>query len=324
MKEYENSLPDQDEIEKYPKDSRKNNFDPYNNINNINNYTNNNDYNNNIKNNNYENEINNNKNTNLIMDNNDEINVNHYQYAQDLNKEENSQNDIEMIKKQEEINYSIFKGFLVKVYGIISVQLLVTLVVILIFQKDSIKEYFLESSGLTGFLILFAIAGFTIILLFLAIKRDLSKKVPYNYIFLLLMTIFISLMCALLSLSFSLEVVIFCVCLTAISSIVISIYAYYSTTNWSTIMALLFVIIGQGGGFFLMMLILNNTTLEKVMCLFATLLFRVYLVYDTQIIMKKYGEVYTIDDYIFASIEIYLDIVNLFLAILQEIGNDKK
>jgi len=324
MKEYENSLPDQDEIEKYPKDSRKNNFDPYNNINNINNYTNNNDYNNNIKNNNYENEINNNKNTNLIMDNNDEINVNHYQYAQDLNKEQNSQNDIEMIKKQEEINYSIFKGFLVKVYGIISVQLLVTLVVILIFQKDSIKEYFLESPGLTGFLILFAIAGFTIILLFLAIKRDLSKKVPYNYIFLLLMTIFISLMCALLSLSFSLEVVIFCVCLTAISSIVISIYAYYSTTNWSTIMALLFVIIGQGGGFFLMMLILNNTTLEKVMCLFATLLFGVYLVYDTQIIMKKYGEVYTIDDYIFASIEIYLDIVNLFLAILQEIGNDKK
>ena len=63
---------------------------------------------------------------------------------------------------------------------------------------------------------------------------------------------------------------------------------------------------------------------ENVMCLFGTLLFGVYLVYDTQIIMKKYGEVYTVDDYIFASIQIYLDIINLFLVILSVFGNNKK
>ena len=323
MKEFENSLPDEDEINKYPKDSRRNNFAPYNN-NNFNNYPNNNNYNNNFQNNNYENEINNNKNANLIIDNNEDINVNHYQYAQDLNKEQNSQNDSQMIKQQEEINYSIFKGFLTKVYGIISFQLLITLIVILIFQKESIKDYFLKSPTLTGFLNFLSVIGFIITILILAIKQDLSKKVPYNYIFLFVMTLFLSLMCAFFALSFSFESVILCIALTAISSIAITIYAYYSTTNWGTIKALLFVIIGQSVGFFLMIFILNNTMFENVMCLFGTLLFGVYLVYDTQIIMKKYGEVYTVDDYIFASIQIYLDIINLFLVILSVFGNNKK
>ena len=325
MKEYENSLPEEDELNKSPKDSKRNNFDPLSNINNnyIDNIRNLN-FNNNFVNNKYENEINNNKNANLIMDNNEDININHYQYAQDLNKDQNSQNDIQMIKQQEEINDSILKGFLVKVYGIISVQLLITLLVILIFQKESIKNYFIANGTLTGVLNFICVCGFIITLIILAVKQDLSKKVPYNYISLFIMTVFLSFMCAFFSLNFSFESVIFCIVLVAISSIAITIYAYYSTTNWGTIKALLFVIIGQSGGFIFFMLIFNNTLVEKVMCLFATLLFGVYLVYDTQVIMKKYGEVYGVDDYIFASIQIYLDIINLFMIILSTLGNNKK
>lgn len=324
MKEYENSLPDQDEINKYPKDSQRNNYVPYNN-----NYANNNNYNNNFQKINYENALNdNNQNANLINENNNDdnmdINVNRFQYAQDLNKEQNSQNDSQMIKQQEEINYGIFKGFLIKVYGIISFQLLITLVVILIFQKESIKNYFIQNSSLASFLNFISTIGFIITLIILALKQDLAKKVPYNYISLFIMTVFLSLMCAFFSLSFSVESVIFCIALTAISSISITIYAYYSTTNWGIILALLMVIIGQSFGFILMMLILNNTMMEKVLCLLGTLLFGVYLVYDTQIIMKKFGEVYGVDDYIFASIQIYLDIINLFMIILSVFGKNNK
>ena len=283
MKEYQNSLPEEDELYKYPKDSKRNNFDPLSDNNN--NYINNNNFNNNFENNKYEKEPNDNKNANLIMDNNEDININHYQYAQDLNKDQNSQNDnnSEMIKQQEEINYSIFKGFLV-----------------------------------------LCVCGFIVTLIILAVKQDLSKQVPYNYISLFIMTIFLSFMCAFFSLNFSVESVIFCIVLTAISSIAITIYAYYSTTNWGTIKALLFVIIGQSGGFLFFILIFNNPMTEMVMCLFGTLLFGVYLVYDTQIIMRKYGTVYGVDDYIFASIQIYLDIINLFMIILSAFGNNKK
>ena len=318
MKEYENSLPDMEDINNYPKDSKRNNFKI-----NDNNYANNNNYNDNL-----EKDINNNINANLINDNkydSMDINVNHYQYPQDINKDQNSQNDSKMIKQQEEINYSIFKGFLVKVYGILSVQLLITIIIILIFQKDSIKNYFINSPTLTGFLNFLSVVGFIITLLILTAKPDLSKQVPFNYISLFIMTIFLSLMCAFFALSFSFESVIFCVCLTTISSIAITIYAYYSTTDWGIIKALLMVIIGQSGGFILMALILNNEMMEKVLCLVFTLLFGVYLVYDTQIIMKKFGqEIFKVDDYIFAAIQIYLDIINLFMIILSVFGKNKK
>ena len=42
-----------------------------------------------------------------------------------------------------------------------------------------------------------------------------------------------------------------------------------------------------------------------------------YLVYDTQLIMGKFGYGYSVDDYIFAAMELYIDIIRLFLLILR-------
>lgn len=270
-----------------------------------------------------------NKRNNLIQDDNDnndiesmgDINVNHYQYAQDLNKNINGEQDGQLIKEQQEINYNIFKGFLTKVYGILSFQFLLTLIIILIFQVNSIKNYFLERTGFTSFLSLLCLIGLIGTLVLLAIKENLAKKVPYNYISLLIITLCISFSCAFLSLSYDSESVILCVVLTAISACVITAYSYYSKSDLSTIKALIMVVFGQCGGFFFILLLFGGTILEKVIYFVATLMFGVYLVYDTQIIMKKFGEVYTVDDYIFASIQIYLDMANLFMMILSVIGN---
>ena len=158
----------------------------------------------------------------------------------------------------------------------------------------------------------------------ISLKQDLAKKVPLNYITLIIMTIFVSFMCAFFSLNFSFELVLFCICLTCISAIAITVYIYNSEVNLSIIQAILYVIFGQGGGFLLMWLLLPNPMAEKVTYLVFTLLFGLYLVYDTQVIMKKFGEVYQIDDYILASIFIYMDIINLFLEILSALGKNKK
>ena len=52
-------------------------------------------------------------------------------------------------------------------------------------------------------------------------------------------------------------------------------------------------------------------------CLFGKslrhlLLFSLFIIYDTWLILNKFGP----DDYIMASIQLYLDIINLFLYIL--------
>merc|ERR1719436_1366275 len=52
----------------------------------------------------------------------------------------------------------------------------------------------------------------------------------------------------------------------------------------------------------------------------AVILFTFYIVYDTQLILGEYGghrQGFSVDDYAFAALNLYLDIVNLFLHILS-------
>ena len=42
-----------------------------------------------------------------------------------------------------------------------------------------------------------------------------------------------------------------------------------------------------------------------------------YLIYDTQLIMGRFGNEYAIDDYIIAALNIYIDIIQMFLYILS-------
>ena len=52
---------------------------------------------------------------------------------------------------------------------------------------------------------------------------------------------------------------------------------------------------------------------RTVWALCGSLLFCGFIIYDTNEIMKHYG----VDDYIIAAIELYLDVINLFLYLLQ-------
>jgi len=47
------------------------------------------------------------------------------------------------------------------------------------------------------------------------------------------------------------------------------------------------------------------------------ILFSVYVIYDTQLIVGQKAFKYTIDDYILASLNIYLDVLNIFMYIIQ-------
>lgn len=46
-----------------------------------------------------------------------------------------------------------------------------------------------------------------------------------------------------------------------------------------------------------------------------------YIIYDTQLILGKGEASLGIDDYIFAAMSLYIDIVQLFMYILQLLGN---
>jgi FtsH-binding integral membrane protein len=52
----------------------------------------------------------------------------------------------------------------------------------------------------------------------------------------------------------------------------------------------------------------------------SVIIFSIYLIYDTQIILGNSTLKLSIDDYIFAALNLYLDILNIFLNILYLLG----
>jgi len=72
--------------------------------------------------------------------------------------------------------------------------------------------------------------------------------------------------------------------------------------------ALLVLIIGG----FLRLLFPQSALLETVYACCGALLFSLYIIFDTHLLVKHYGP----EDYVQAALSLYLDIVNLFINIL--------
>merc|ERR1712146_505640 len=78
-------------------------------------------------------------------------------------------------------------------------------------------------------------------------------------------------------------------------------------------------------GFMLWMLSLFGLYMpgaQKLYALLGAVLFSFYIIYDTQLIVggRHRKCAFTIDDYCWAAMSIYLDIINLFLFLLEIVG----
>ena len=59
--------------------------------------------------------------------------------------------------------------------------------------------------------------------------------------------------------------------------------------------------------------------LKTIYALFGCLIFSLYIVYDTQKVVggKHHKHQFGTDEYVFAALNLYLDIINLFLYLLE-------
>ena len=61
----------------------------------------------------------------------------------------------------------------------------------------------------------------------------------------------------------------------------------------------------------------HNKVAHLIYACLAALLFSVYLIFDTQLVLGKGRYSYSLDDAYLAAIQLYIDIVEIFLQILQ-------
>lgn len=69
-------------------------------------------------------------------------------------------------------------------------------------------------------------------------------------------------------------------------------------------------------GFFALLFPMGDTA-RQIYALLGAVLFSGYIVFDTFLLIKRY----TVDEYIWAAVQLYLDLINLFVRILQLLGD---
>lgn len=202
-----------------------------------------------------------------------------------------------------------------KVYGIVGLQLVLTAVVgYFVASSPALLSYVAGSLALQ---LLFFLGSF--LLLFpLYLYQD---RHPENMIFLGLWTALMSVSLGMACSLYAPLVVLEAVALTAGVVTFLVLYAHYAVRkglDFSPYLPLLggllwtFVLWG-----FVQLFFHPGPAARTVYALLGALLFSAYLVVDAQMVATRFE----LDNYIWASVTIYLDIINLFLRILQLLGD---
>ena len=230
------------------------------------------------------------------------------------NQKENLDSDVP-------IDYLIRRGFIIKTYGILLTQLIITGFFICLSFVPSVNDFIKSDDFATGpffitFLILFLIITITVCIMFSCV-RDTARKFPINYILLFAFTLSMSFYCLIFCAFFDPQDVIAAAILTIAATIGLTVYAIRTKDDFSYL-----------GGLLFCFMFLSIFTIAFFFWIRATifwlalgvLVYSLYIIYDTQLIMGNVGVEYSIDDYCFAALNLYIDIIYLFLRILQIIA----
>ena len=246
------------------------------------------------------------------------------EYPVEIKSHEQSNNSVEIDENDTSILMSVRAGFIRKVYGILSIQLLITFGSVMFCQIKPVKYFIFKNQVPAACLLGTSSLLFMILFLSLACCSGISRKVPYNYLFLFGITLCEAISCSITSSIYSFQIVSTALLLTIVASLTITFYACITKKNFSVCRIGLYVIFSQMFAIGIIAVLFRVKALYALYTFCMTIIIGVYLVYDTQLIMGKLGVGYSIDDYIFATLQIYMDIIRLFLLILKILGNNSR
>ncbi|KAH3685894.1 hypothetical protein WICPIJ_003132 [Wickerhamomyces pijperi] len=202
----------------------------------------------------------------------------------------------------------IRQAFARKVYTLLFVQLLATTILGWVINANAaVKEFTMNHPALLFISMILSVAA-----MLGAMWK--SKEYPTNLILLGAFTLFEGYSIGVVTSLFDTMIVLEAMIITLVIFIGLSLFAFqtkYDFTSWvSALNGVLFAMIGVS---FIWLFIQPSNLMELVYSGVGALLFSVYIVVDTQLIMRKFN----VEDEIPAAIVLYLDILNLFLHILR-------
>jgi len=228
---------------------------------------------------------------------------------------------------------AVRRGFIRKVYAILMCQLTLTGVIIATFMfvgncsgidgrcepgEWSIKQYVRHNR----WPYYTSMALMLVCLISMACCESVRRKTPTNFIFLTVFTACEGVMLGTVSTFYDVDAVLIAVGITAGVTFALTVFAFQTKIDFTACGGMLcaLLVIFMIAGVVLMFLPKTKWTMVGFGSAGA-LIFSLYIIYDTQLMMGgKHKYSLSPEEYIFAALNIYLDVVNLFMYILMIVG----
>ena len=213
------------------------------------------------------------------------------------------------------------RGFIRKVLAILFCQLCVTMAIAVLFYVVPVLNNFCAKHS--WFFWVSFLAAFAVLLV-LVCKPRLAQTYPRNYCalcsFTVLEAVFIGVVCA----QNNTVTVLYSISIVAIISIALIAFATQTkidfTSKGSYLYAALWVFIFGGA-----VLYIEDYSMNNFFSVVGGFIFSMFIVYDAQLILGGNHRLqFGVDDYIFAALNLYLDIINLFLITLTGASNFRR
>jgi protein lifeguard len=158
-------------------------------------------------------------------------------------------------------------------------------------------------------------------MLSMACCHSVRRQAPTNFLFLGLFTLAESFLLATVSSIYRSEEVILAVAITAVVCLSLTLFAFQSKWDFTVMGGVLCVAAVVLILFGFIAMFIPGKIITLVYASAGALIFSLYLIYDTQMMMGgKHRYAISPEEYIFAALTLYLDVINIFMYILNIIG----
>ncbi|KAM9782865.1 glutamate receptor, ionotropic, N-methyl D-aspartate-associated protein 1b (glutamate binding) [Neosynchiropus ocellatus] len=214
-------------------------------------------------------------------------------------------------------NKSIRRAFIRKVFLVLTAQLTVTLAFVAVFTfVDSVKQ-FVRVNSWTYFV---SYGVFLASVLAISCCGSFRRTHPWNLIALSVLTLSLSYMVGMISSYHDTDTVIMAVGITAVVCFTVVIFSLQTKYDFTSCYGVLFVCLIVLIVFGLLCIFIRDRILHIVYAGLGALLFTCFLAVDTQLLLGNKEMALSPEEYVFAALNLYTDIINIFLYILAIIG----
>ncbi|XP_028985772.1 glutamate receptor, ionotropic, N-methyl D-aspartate-associated protein 1b (glutamate binding) isoform X2 [Betta splendens] len=217
-------------------------------------------------------------------------------------------------------NKMIRRAFIRKVFLVLTVQLMVTFAFVAVFTFAEPVKGFVRVNFWT-YIVSYIV--FFVSLCVISCCGNVRRKQPWNFVALAVLTLSLSYMVGMIASYHETDSVIMAVGITAVVCFTVVLFSLQTKYDFTSCHGVLFVCLIVLFVFGLLCIIIQNHILHIVYAGLGALIFTCFLAVDTQRLLGNKELALSPEEYIFGALNLYLDIINIFLYILSILGSSR-